>query len=264
MAEVLSILGLKLTKFPREEGRFLEGLQQEVQLISDEFGHMKAFLQKVSDVNQEDHDPQLAEWIRQVREVSHDTEDILDVYKLRFASRRPEGWIFKSVRSLSDRHRLVSKLKDLKDRIKNISEARLRYEPHYAKDSGNLTANNAWRHSTDEEALLVEEAHLPSREQNMVTILSATRSIGWSSRKMIRRLVLHHNLPEIIISPECQHYIMNVRSIINIGKKKSPSEAVLTKLLSSKLLTVVILVGIDLEEILPVTKHGSAPMSPIG
>ncbi|CAI9095495.1 OLC1v1031459C1 [Oldenlandia corymbosa var. corymbosa] len=68
MAEALPLVEFtsnKLYTFLSEEGSLLGGLRLEIQLISDEFGHMKSFLQKVSDSGGEVHDPQLAEWIRQ-------------------------------------------------------------------------------------------------------------------------------------------------------------------------------------------------------
>ncbi|XP_027082012.1 disease resistance protein RPM1-like [Coffea arabica] len=170
MAEtVLAFVLDQLSIFLREEGRLLGGLRQEVQLISDELGHMRAFL-GVAETKEEDADLRLQEWIKQVREAAYDTEDVLDEFVARFARHSVTGFrgsvrrIFNSIKTLRTRHKLAVQMQSMKARIKNISEGHQRYQLEFGvttKVSGSPAAanNTTWRYSRDD-ALLVEEAEL--------------------------------------------------------------------------------------------------------
>nr|XP_027081068.1 disease resistance protein RPM1-like [Coffea arabica] len=175
MAEkVLSFVLDQLSTFLREEGRLLGGLRQEVQFIRDELGHMRAFLRE-AEAKEEDAQPRLQEWIKQVREAAYDTEDILDEFVARFARHRETGFygsvwrIFSSIKNLRARYRVASEIQSIKSRIKSISEAHQRYQSEYgifAQASNSISAvnNTTWRYSRDD-ALLVEEAKLVGIDQ---------------------------------------------------------------------------------------------------
>ncbi|XP_027180881.1 disease resistance protein RPM1-like [Coffea eugenioides] len=170
MAEtVLSFVLRQLSTLLRDEGRLLGGLQQEVQFIMDELGHMRAFLRE-AEAKEEDAQPRLQEWIKQVREAAYDTEDILDEFVARFAQHCATGFygsvrrIFSPIKNLRARHRVASEIQSIKSRIKSISEGHQRYQSEYgisAQASSSLPAvnNTTWRYSRDD-ALLVEEAKL--------------------------------------------------------------------------------------------------------
>ncbi|XP_027180441.1 disease resistance protein RPM1-like [Coffea eugenioides] len=182
MAEtVLSFVLDQLSTFLREEGRVLGGLRQEVQFIRDELGHMRAFLRE-AEANEEDAQPRLQEWIKQVREAAYDTEDILDEFVARFARHRTTGFygsfrrIFSSIKNLRARHRVASQIQSIKFRINSISEGHQRYQSEYgisAQASSSLSAvnNTTWRYSGDD-ALLVEEAKLVGIDQPKKHLIS--------------------------------------------------------------------------------------------
>ncbi|XP_027081708.2 disease resistance protein RPM1-like [Coffea arabica] len=182
MAEtVLSFVLRQLSTFLHEEGRLLGGLRQEVQFIKDELGHMRAFLRE-AEAKEEDAQPRLQEWIKQVREAAYDTEDILDEFVARFARHPATGFygsvrrIFSSIKNLRARHRVASEIQSIKSRIKSISEAHQRYQSEYgisaqASDSLSAVNNTTWRYSRDD-ALLVEEAKLVRIEQPKKHLIS--------------------------------------------------------------------------------------------
>ncbi|XP_027180896.1 disease resistance protein RPM1-like [Coffea eugenioides] len=182
MAEtVLSFVLDQLSTFLHEEGRLLGGLRQEVQFIRDELGHMRAFLRE-AEAKEEDAQPRLQEWIKQVREAAYDTEDILDEFVARFTRHRATGFygsvrrIFSSIKNLRARHRVASEIKSIKFRINSISEGHQRYQSEYgisAQASNSLSAvnNTTWRHSRDD-ALLVEEAKLVGIDQPKKRLIS--------------------------------------------------------------------------------------------
>ncbi|XP_027157279.1 disease resistance protein RPM1-like [Coffea eugenioides] len=179
MAEtVVSFVSNRLVTLLQEEGSLLGGLRQEVQLIKDELGHMKAFL-KVAEAK-EDDDPRLQEWIKQVREAAYDIEDVLDEFVLRFAGYRHHGFcgslqrILKAIKSLPARHQVASEIQSIKSRIKNISELRRRYQDEFGIDhrvTGSSTMNDSRRYSRDD-ALLVEEAKLVGIDQPKQHLIS--------------------------------------------------------------------------------------------
>ncbi|XP_027180630.1 disease resistance protein RPM1-like [Coffea eugenioides] len=182
MAEtVLSFVLRQLSTFLHEEGRLLGGLRQEVQFIKDELGHMRAFLRE-AEAKEEDAQPRLQEWIKQVREAAYDTEDILDEFVARFARHPATGFygsvrrIFSSIKNLRARHRVASEIQGIKSRIKSISEAHQRYQSEYgisaqASNSFSAVKNTTWRYSRDD-ALLVEEAKLVGIDQPKRRLIS--------------------------------------------------------------------------------------------
>nr|XP_027081860.1 disease resistance protein RPM1-like [Coffea arabica] len=182
MAEtVLSFALDQLSTFLREEGRLLGGLRQEVQFIMDELEQMRAFLRE-AEAKEEDAQPTLQQWIKQVRDAAYDTEDILDDFVARFARHRATGFygsvrrIFSSIKNLRARHRVASEIQSIKSRIKSISEAHQRYQSEYgisAQASNSLSAvnNSTWRYSRDD-ALLVEEAKLVGIDQPKKRLIS--------------------------------------------------------------------------------------------
>ncbi|CDP13531.1 unnamed protein product [Coffea canephora] len=73
---IVSFVLNQLSVLLRDEAKLLGGLAQEIQLIMDELGHMKAFL-KFAEAKEED-DPRLEEWVMQVQDVAYDVQDIVE------------------------------------------------------------------------------------------------------------------------------------------------------------------------------------------
>ncbi|KAI7980701.1 Disease resistance protein PIK6-NP [Camellia lanceoleosa] len=88
MAEsAVALLLTKLGGLIQEELKSLGGVKGEIVFIRDELESMRAFL-RVADAI-EDTDPDIQAWVKQVRDVAHDTDDVLDEFMLRFAHRHP-------------------------------------------------------------------------------------------------------------------------------------------------------------------------------
>ncbi|XP_071919947.1 disease resistance protein RPM1-like [Coffea arabica] len=192
MAEtVLSFVLRQLSTFLREEGRLLGGLRREVQFIMDELEQMRAFLRE-AEAKEEDAQPTLQQWIKQVRDAAYDTEDILDEFVARFARHRATGFygsvrrIFSSIKNLRARHRVASEMQSIKSRIKSISEGHQRYQSEYgisAQASSSLSAvnNTTWRYSRDD-VLLVEEAKLVGIDQPKKHLIS--KLLEWDDHQL--------------------------------------------------------------------------------
>ncbi|KAL3825335.1 hypothetical protein ACJIZ3_021364 [Penstemon smallii] len=133
MAEsAVSFLYNQLSIWLQQEEELLVGLKQEVQYIRDEMMQMKAFL-RVADSKKENN-PQLKEWVRQVREIAYDTEDVLDEYMFRFALRGATGFrghikkYYYTVKNLKFHHRIASEIQTIKQRLENVSKTQQRYK----------------------------------------------------------------------------------------------------------------------------------------
>ncbi|KAJ6995815.1 hypothetical protein NC653_012629 [Populus alba x Populus x berolinensis] len=118
----------KLASFVAEETRFLGGVRGAIVELQDDLYSMKSFLQDAEERSESDQG--LRAWVKQVRDVAYDAEDILEEFMLRFAPSHGSGFIhylrnsYRSIRKLSARHRLAVQLQSIKARVKAISERR--------------------------------------------------------------------------------------------------------------------------------------------
>ncbi|KAJ6917986.1 hypothetical protein NC651_012253 [Populus alba x Populus x berolinensis] len=118
----------KLASFVAEETRFLGGVRGAIVELQDDLYSMKSFLQDAEERSESDQG--LRAWVKQVRDVAYDAEDILEEFMLRFAPSHGSGFIhylrnsYRFIRKLSARHSLAVQLQSIKARVKAISERR--------------------------------------------------------------------------------------------------------------------------------------------
>lgn len=179
MAEsAVSFLLDQLSIWLQEERSLLGGLTFEAQVIHGELEQMRAFL-SVADAKEET-DPQLKVWVRQVREISYDVEDVLETYLLRFAPHRHAGIggrlkrLYASVKNLRARHGVASEIKALRLRAENASKT---YRDVYAAVLGSSLAGVTSDVGFDGrgDALLLEEADVVGIESPKMKLM------GWIS-----------------------------------------------------------------------------------
>ncbi|XP_059656924.1 putative disease resistance protein At1g50180 [Cornus florida] len=165
MAEsAVSFLINQLTPLLLEEAKLLGGIKEDVECIRNELEEMRAFL-RVADAKEE-LDPQLQVWVKQVREVAYDTEDVLDEFILRLAHHHGDGFygflrkICCSIKNLKACHRIASEIHKIKSRVENIHQRyRDRFSISEHGSSSTTVNNNAW-YDRRGDALLLEEAEL--------------------------------------------------------------------------------------------------------
>ncbi|KAF8017613.1 hypothetical protein BT93_H2719 [Corymbia citriodora subsp. variegata] len=163
MAEsAVSFLVEKLATFVEKEAKLLKGVCGKIEFIRFELESMKAFL-KSAESSQEDA-PELKVWVKQVREVAHDTEDILDEFILKLARDHGHGFmryfhkIKSSMQNLKARHHISSNIDEIKSRVESIAERRQRY--NFTEQSASASTRGTSWYDLREDALLVEEGDL--------------------------------------------------------------------------------------------------------
>nr|GLL25819.1 disease resistance protein RPM1-like isoform X3 [Ipomoea trifida] len=120
----------KLSAVISEEWSLLGGIREDAQYIMNALSRLKAAL-RVAD-EREEIDPQVKAWVKIVRELAYDTEDVLDEFLFRFGARNTGGGLFTkmknkytSAKNLKAQHRLALALQKIKARISENSQ----YQP---------------------------------------------------------------------------------------------------------------------------------------
>ncbi|XP_062192977.1 disease resistance protein PIK6-NP-like [Phragmites australis] len=125
-----SLLGL-LSSAIKDEARLLGGVQGDIQFIKDEMESMNGFLLHLTKTDTP-HDDQVRAWMKQVRDIAYIAQDIIELYK---RDLRPPGsglWALVRhvpvyLRTMPARHRLATKISELKVRVRDVGERRQRY-----------------------------------------------------------------------------------------------------------------------------------------
>ncbi|KAJ7954230.1 Disease resistance protein [Quillaja saponaria] len=169
MAEsVVSFLLDELAQFLKEEVNLQRGVKGDIVCVRVELQHMRAFL-RAADAKEES-DPQLQVWIKQVREVAYDIEDILDEFLFRLAANSYGDHqycsslhkIGSAVKKWKARRQIASELQGIKSRVRTISEGHQRYQQtgkDFEQDSS-LSMENNKLNDFRMDALLLEESQL--------------------------------------------------------------------------------------------------------
>ncbi|KAG2558170.1 hypothetical protein PVAP13_8NG137200 [Panicum virgatum] len=129
----------KLANLIKEEYNLQKKVRGEIMFLETELKSMEAALIKVSEAPI-DHPPdiQVKLWTREVRELSYDLEDSIDKFMVRIdGGKKPskhhsfKGFIDRSLSLLTKgkiRHNIGLDIKDIRSRIKDVSERRERYK----------------------------------------------------------------------------------------------------------------------------------------
>ncbi|XP_062093367.1 disease resistance protein RPM1-like [Humulus lupulus] len=179
MAEsVVSFLLDNLSSLLEGEAKLLSGFRKEVVFVKNELDRMRAFLRSADAM--EDEDEEIKVWVKQVREVAYDAEDIIDDFLYRFEHPRRHGfygYLWKLARGIKDlkaRHRIAHQLQSIKLRVTDISEGHQRYGyrlsiPQIGSSSGTKPCYFSELRS---DARLLEEAQLVGVESEKQDLLS--------------------------------------------------------------------------------------------
>jgi disease resistance protein RPM1 len=127
----------KLATLMGDEFAMLKNFRKEVKFISDELTSMKDALEELSHLDELDRPT--TRWRDKVREMSYDTEDIIDDFMLNFRqSNKNTGFISNTInrfKTLRARHNIGGQIKEIKALAFEASAWRQRYTPVYKHDT---------------------------------------------------------------------------------------------------------------------------------
>ncbi|KAL2514255.1 Disease resistance protein RPM1 [Forsythia ovata] len=163
MAESVVLFVLdKLAILLEEKVNLVKNVKQEVEYIRDELERMIAFL-RVADAEEYD-DPELKVWVKQVRDVAYETENIIDDFMLQshLNNDRFLGKLFFCVRNMGAQLDIASGIQNIKSRIIDIAEGHRRYSYRFNVPGEVSTPRFASNRGIDRrgDALLLEETEL--------------------------------------------------------------------------------------------------------
>ncbi|KAJ7954232.1 Disease resistance protein [Quillaja saponaria] len=169
MAEsVVSFLLIELAQFLKEEVNLQRGVKGDIEYVIGELEKMRAFL-RVADAKEEG-DPALNAWVKQVRDVADDIEDILDEFLFRLAANsygdHPHSSTLHKIGSAAKnwkaRRLIASELQGIKSRVRTMSEGHQRYQHKwkYFEQDSSLSMENNKLNDFRVDALLLEESQV--------------------------------------------------------------------------------------------------------
>ncbi|XP_044405154.1 disease resistance protein PIK6-NP [Triticum aestivum] len=127
-----TLLG-RLTTILADEAQLLGSLHGDVQFIKDEMGSMNGLLLHLTEAHQRDH--HVHAWMKQVVGLTRDCEGNVELYihNVTGAARHGSGFlgylrhIVHYVRTISERHRIATRIQELKARARDVGDRKLRY-----------------------------------------------------------------------------------------------------------------------------------------
>uniref|UniRef100_A0A0E0RFU4 Uncharacterized protein n=1 Tax=Oryza rufipogon TaxID=4529 RepID=A0A0E0RFU4_ORYRU len=127
---VMGSLLAKLSALLGEERGLLKGVKGDIRFLRDELSTMNVFLMNMASV-EENMDVQVKDWRNKVRELSYDIEDCIDLFMHKLNRGDDKVNIVlkmaKKIRMLWSRHQIANQIQELKARVKEESDRRLRY-----------------------------------------------------------------------------------------------------------------------------------------
>ncbi|AES95654.2 putative P-loop containing nucleoside triphosphate hydrolase, leucine-rich repeat domain, L [Medicago truncatula] len=163
MAEsAVSFLLQRLVPVFENKMNLLAGVEDEVVYLKGQLELIGAFL-KVADALEES-DEELKVWVKQVRDVAHETEDILDELELLVQARNHTNRFSVSfrIRNMKARYRIAHELKSINSRMTTIFSIHKRFlkKLDTSSEASNSNYTGKTRHDQRGDALLLDNTDL--------------------------------------------------------------------------------------------------------
>ncbi|KAF4357394.1 hypothetical protein F8388_017878 [Cannabis sativa] len=182
MAEsVVSFLLGKLSTLLEDEVKLISQFRNEVVFVKNELDRIRAFLRSADTA--EDDDEEIKVWVKQVRDVAYDAEDIIDDFLYRFKQSKRHGGFYaylskmvRGIKNLKARHRIAYQLQCIKLRVTDISEGHKRYGFKELGSSSSYGTKPCYFYELRNDARLLEDAQLvgiESQKQDLSSFLMA-------------------------------------------------------------------------------------------
>ncbi|XP_039841438.1 disease resistance protein Pik-2-like [Panicum virgatum] len=127
---VMNSLLAKLSALVDGEYELLEGTKCDITFLRNELSSMSALLEKLATA--ENLDTQVKVWRDNIRELSYDIEDCIDIFMHKLDHGDPQAGFAKriidQIKKLWSRYQIANQIQELKARVLEESERRLRYK----------------------------------------------------------------------------------------------------------------------------------------
>uniref|UniRef100_A0A7N0V3N5 Uncharacterized protein n=1 Tax=Kalanchoe fedtschenkoi TaxID=63787 RepID=A0A7N0V3N5_KALFE len=168
MAEsIITALLWKVDSLIQEEAQHLQSAHTNFRDMKDELRSIQAFLRQ-ADANEEIH-VELDNWVKQVRDVAFELEDVLDEYMRQLEPQSDERICgfpfpnFQRIQNLNDLHEIASKMKEIMSKFEKIPARLQRYgfEAKSLLQAPNSKALNREKYyNPQDDALLLDDEDL--------------------------------------------------------------------------------------------------------
>ncbi|XP_052153503.1 disease resistance protein Pik-2-like [Oryza glaberrima] len=177
-ASTMKSLLSKLGGLLGQEYTLIRGVRGDIQYINDELASMQAFLINLGSGDKE-HDAQIKDWMKQIRDIAYDIEDCVDDFAHRLP-KDPGGevrcsfirTVIQDVLTWYPRRDIAAKIVELKNRAEQIGARRTRYG---VPDPQPGTNNGV---DADEAAFLAAENQVAARQ-----IVGVKEPVGMADAK---------------------------------------------------------------------------------
>ncbi|XP_058111959.1 disease resistance protein RPM1-like [Magnolia sinica] len=146
-----------------DEVQLLKGVDEQVRELINEFESIRSVLRDAD--TRQDTSEGLKTWVKQIREVAYDVEDVLDKFMLGLAQEQNSSHGFvdslhRRIKRLKPGHQIASLLQEIKTRIRKITERKDAYALNgIEQGSSSNNMSDQW-YDPQLNALFIEEAHL--------------------------------------------------------------------------------------------------------
>ncbi|KAI3989068.1 hypothetical protein MKX01_033104 [Papaver californicum] len=194
-----------------QEAVSLHGVREQVEQLGNELRRMLCFL-KDADAKEQQGNALARNWISEIRDVAYDSEDVIDIFLLKVASRERGGIMNLLIKSASilnttkHQYKVGKEIQSILTKLQNISDSRVTYDIKSIRDEETPSSitnqklqqqlRRSYPHVEDDDAVGLEEhtseliAELSKEEERRCAIIG----VGGLGKTTLAKIVCRENV----------------------------------------------------------------------